>query len=291
MKKEPKMTGDAPMYVYATEMVASYYKRLQLPDKRVLTVAGSGDQVINAIFYGARQVVGFDINRNALFITELKLAAIRLLSYPEFLRFFSQRKNGFNYSLYRTLRPSLSKACRRYFDHLYKVVGVRGLGTSRYFRNRHTLIYTKRDNVRLINAYLSSKVAYNKVKAILKHTQPTLRLENVLALTASKKLWGKFDVINLSNVPNYLSRRSFELDEEEMISYFRKLKKLVRAQGIIFFYSYSDSIYPHSMSLDIPAASRVSFLKKLKKSGIFKVSRKSFGGTSGNRDRITILAC
>ncbi len=93
-KKEPKMTKDAPMYVYATEMVSHYYERLGLKGKRVLTVVGSGDQVINALYYGASEVVGYDINRNALYICELKMAAIKTLSYQVFYNFLLNHRQG-----------------------------------------------------------------------------------------------------------------------------------------------------------------------------------------------------
>lgn len=292
MKKEAKMTKIAPMYVYATEMVASYYRRLKLKGKRVLTVAGSGDQVINALFYGAREVTGFDINRNALFMTELKLSAIFILSYQEFLNFFSQTKNGFNHVLYIKIRPSLSKVCQKYFDGLYKKVGRTGLGTSQYFRNRNELIYKNKNNVRQINGYLSDESAYKKTKEILEHEYPILCVENILTLVKSKKFHGKkFDVINLSNVPNYLTGRSFGLSEEAILTYFRKLKRLVSKQGTIFFYSYNDSIYPHSTSPVVPPVSQITFFKKLKQTSVFNVSRKSFSGVFGKPDRITLLGC
>ncbi len=290
MKKERKMTADAPMYVYATEMVAAYYRRLALKGKRVLTVTGSGDQVVNALFYGASEVVGFDINRNSLFITELKLGAIRALSYKEFLRFFSQTKQGFGQVLYLKIRPLLSKACQTYVDRLYEVAGMKGLGTSEYFRDRGELVSHK---TREINAYLANEAAYGKVKGILEDSRPILRVENVLNLATSKAFGKKkFDVINLSNVPNYLTGRSFGLSEEDVLSYFRKLKKLVSRQGVIFFYSYDDSIYPTPVSKDVPPISRPSFLKKIKKTGVFTVSRKSFPGLNDKKkDRITLLGC
>ena len=286
------MTKIAPMYVYATEMVASYYQRLKLKNKRVLTVIGSGDQVINALYFGAREVIGFDINRNALFMTELKLAAISTLSYQEFLKFFSQTKTGFDYKLYLKIRLSMSQACQKYFDQLYKEVRYHGLGTSEYFRNRDKLIYKNKNNVLQINAYLKSESSYKKMKSILVNSRPILYVENVLTLTDSKKLRGKkFNVINLSNVPNYLTGRSFGLSEEDVLSYFRKLKKLVSTRGTIFFYSYNDSIYPHSTAPVIPPISRTSFIRKIKQTGVFNISMKSFSGIFGKSDRITVLGC
>jgi S-adenosylmethionine:diacylglycerol 3-amino-3-carboxypropyl transferase len=292
MMKEPKMTIEAPMYIYATEMVASYYRRLKLKGKRVLTIAGSGDQVINAVFYGAKEVIGFDINRNALFITQLKLAAIKTISYGEFVIFFSQTGRGFHHEMYIKIRPLLLKAPREYFDRLYVHVGRKGLGLSEYFRNRNELIYKNKNNVNRINGYLANETAYNKAREILANTLPRLYIQDILKLTESNRLRGKkFDVINLSNVPNYLTGRSFGLSEEAVLSYLRRLKKLVSRGGIIFFYSYTDSIYPHSTSPDVPPVSRSAFLDKLIRLNIFKVTRKSFYGVFGEYDRITLLGC
>ncbi|MHB8860232.1 MAG: DUF3419 family protein [Minisyncoccota bacterium] len=289
MKKEPKMTEVAPMYVYATEMVAEYYQRLGLKGKRVLTVAGSGDQVINALYYGASEVVAFDINRNALFMTELKMAAIRALSYQEFSRFFSQTKKGFAQDLYIKARPLLSRACQKYFDQLYTEIGPYGLGVSVYFRSRKHLVDKKK--AQEVNAYLVDVTTYQKMKEILEHNRPVLRVENVLHLSTNEEFKGKkFDVINLSNIPNYLAGRSFELTESQILSYFKGLKKLCSKQGVLFFYSFDNSVYPNPMSAIVPPASSAAFLKMLKQSGAFSVSQKSFPGLDdGKKDRITLL--
>ena len=284
------MTKDAPMYVYATEMVSHYYERLGLKGKRVLTVVGSGDQVINALYCGASEVVGYDINRNALYICELKMAAIKTLSYQEFLRFFSESKIGFAYDIYKKVRPLLSRNCQTYFDRLYRGVGKTGLGISSYFRNRNWLIdKTKRKK---INAYLANAVAYRKMRSILESNKPRLIVGSVLELATNKRLIGKkFNLINLSNIPNYLAGRSFGLTEAGIVNAFRKLKKLCLLHGAIFFYSFDNSVYPNPQSPKIPPASSSAFLKKLKESGSFNVSQKKFPGLDSDKkhDRITIL--
>ncbi|HEX8994021.1 MAG TPA: DUF3419 family protein [Candidatus Paceibacterota bacterium] len=289
-KKERKMTKDAPMYVYATEMVAHYYEQLGLKGKRVLTVVGSGDQVINALYYGASEVVGYDINRNALYIAELKMAAIKTLSYQEFLRFFSESKVGFEYDIYQRIYPLLSRNCRAYFDRLYREVGKTGLGTSPYFRKRNWLVdKTKRKK---INAYLATATEYRKMKGILESNKPTLIVGSVLELTTNKKLIGeKFDLVNLSNIPNYLTGRSFGLTEAGAVSLFRKLKKLCPPHGALFFYSYDDSVYPNPQASRIPPISSRAFLKRLKESKSFRISQKRFPGidSEGKFDRVTVL--
>lgn len=45
----------APLYLYGTEHISKYYSKLDLNNKKVLTIIGSGDQALNAFFYGAKK--------------------------------------------------------------------------------------------------------------------------------------------------------------------------------------------------------------------------------------------
>ncbi len=130
------------------------------------------------------------------------------------------------------------------------------------------------------------------MKGILESSKPTLIVGSVLELATNKRLIGeKFDLINLSNIPNYLTGRSFGLTEAGVIALFRKFKKICSSNGAIFFYSYDNSIYPNSRSSIIPPASSRAFLKKLKEYGSFNVSQKKFPGLGSESkcDRVTIL--
>lgn len=78
----------SPIYSFTTENIARYFEYLDFKNKTVLTVAASGDHIINAFYKGANKVYGFDINYIALIFTELKLVALQNLEYEEFLHFF-----------------------------------------------------------------------------------------------------------------------------------------------------------------------------------------------------------
>ena len=60
------------IYSFTTENIAGYFEYLDFTNKNVLTVAASGDHIINAFYKGAEEVYGFDINYLALIFTELK---------------------------------------------------------------------------------------------------------------------------------------------------------------------------------------------------------------------------
>lgn len=286
---EKKMTENAPMYLWATEMVGAYYERLDLAGKSVLTIAGSGDQVLSAVFFGTGEVFGFDINRNALFMTELKQAAILNLSHEEFLQYFQSDERGFAETLYRKFTHDLPADVRAYFDAAYVEVGPRGLGKSEYFRQRDSVV--ERNRLVLINPYLESEETYRSLKQRLMVKRPALFVGDVLNLEANGIVVSKkFDIINLSNVPNYLTGKSFRKSEEDVLAFLAGLCGFLALDGKLFFYSYDNAIYPNFIAPDIPPISRKSFLEKLEQSGSFVVEQKNFPGMlEGQIDRITIL--
>lgn len=52
------------MYPFTTEMISGYFNKLDLKDKKILTVGSSIDQGLNALLLGAKKVTIFDINPN-----------------------------------------------------------------------------------------------------------------------------------------------------------------------------------------------------------------------------------
>lgn len=78
----------SPCYLFSNENLKSYYENLDLKGKSVLTVTGSGDQVLSAILYGAKSVDTFDSNKLAYYNLMLKKYAIVSLNYDEFSKFY-----------------------------------------------------------------------------------------------------------------------------------------------------------------------------------------------------------
>ena len=50
------------IYSFTTENISGYFEQLQFTNKDVLTVAASGDHIINSFYKGAKTAIGFDIN-------------------------------------------------------------------------------------------------------------------------------------------------------------------------------------------------------------------------------------
>lgn len=294
LAKESGMTKIAPMYVYATEMVGDYYERLGLRGKTVLTIAGSGDQILNAYFFGAKRVVGFDINERASYMAQLKIAALQTLSYNDFLKFFGSKKSnvGFSFVLYRKIRMLLGKRPRLFFNHLYSKFHNNGqkLVGSNYFRQRSGIGLVTPTT---INAYLKNETAYLKLKKnilLVKFEFVSCDLKDVPQNKLILK--SRFDVINLSNAPNYFVRyHNAPLPLEYFMHLLLKFHNLLTKNGRLFYYAYSSRNFPNPrvMGKTSPPLSKkesIDIIRSLKK---FKVSSISFKGVAEGRDKIVIF--
>ncbi len=291
LNKEIEMSAAAPMYIYATEMTGTYYSILGLKDKSVLTICGSGDQAINACFFGAKKIVSFDLNRYCEHVLNLKIAAIKSLNYREFLEYFGEKNVniGFDYSLYQKISVFLDQATKFFFDGRYKEFNNDGakLVKSKCFRQRDDFSIMPATKV---NNYLENEECYNRMRSILENKNIKFVQSDIKNIDYLAE--GKFDIINLSNVPNYFVGH---LGESEPLEYFYreillKLRKLLFKKGRIFFYSYSDKSYPNRIASKIPLMSTKEGLDFLKSKKDLKVSQREFDGLNpGTMDRITIL--
>ena len=75
----------ASIYPFTTENIAGYMKNLDLTNKKVITVTGSADHILNIILKGATDITTFDINPLTKKYMDLKISLIKKLSYEEFL--------------------------------------------------------------------------------------------------------------------------------------------------------------------------------------------------------------
>ena len=88
------------VYPFTTENIAGYMD-MDLTGKKIITVTGSGDHIINAILKGCNDITTFDINPLTKEFMELKLEKIKELSLEEYLEFFSNLdKDKYNYKYF-----------------------------------------------------------------------------------------------------------------------------------------------------------------------------------------------
>ena len=139
-----KFSRTAQIYSFTTENLAGYAQALPFKGAGVLTVSGSGDQIIAAYMNGATEVTGFDINLLSGLFSELKLAAMLGLSFEDFKGFLLKEESkgtnprALDFDVYTHLRSKLSPLSSQFFDRMYEMFGKNGaeLRQSKLFNNR-----------------------------------------------------------------------------------------------------------------------------------------------------------
>ena len=124
LKKERSLSNEfgefSKIYLMTTENIKGYLEKWFLEDKDVLTVAGSGDQMLNAYLLGAKNVTCFDINPLAFCQVKLKKAAVCTLKYEEYVEFFlSDPANLFKREYFEKLASELDQETIELFNYLY----------------------------------------------------------------------------------------------------------------------------------------------------------------------------
>jgi len=240
LKDESRMRFSAysKMYIMTTENLDGYYRNFDFKDKEVLTVVSSFDHALNAVLFGAKKVTTFDINKLSYYMANLKLGAIKALTYNEFVEYFLS-DHAFNYETYQKIIPYLKKNISRYFNKIYKYFKYNGKAIKDSFLFHHGHKNNLTDNTYLLNNnydILKKKVQSFKVEFV-----------NSSILDLSKRLKKeKYDLILLSNISDYA--KSF-FQDNYLEKYFNFVKnditKLLKENGVIeaaYIYDYGNDL-------------------------------------------------
>lgn len=90
-------------YLNTTEEISDIVGECVSDGSTILTVAGSGDYLLDSVLHGAKEIVTYDINSIQYYVATLKVWAIQVLSYNEYKTFFTDIKST-NY-----LEPNILK--------------------------------------------------------------------------------------------------------------------------------------------------------------------------------------
>ena len=243
-KLQQSVQGAWQLYSFTTENIAGYINNFDFKNKKILTVAGSGDHILNSILLGGTTVDAFDINRNALFFSELKLIMVEVLSFEQFLDFFMiDSQKAFDYETYCKISSKLSNYAKLYFDNLYFQFANNGqkLRQSNIFNNK----YDTRENKLKYNIYLN-KNKYNQLKKSLNFASITLIEGNIKDLC----LYQSYDIILLSNISDYLYDFG---DVFRLQNYFKRINEFKTDKNIVVFgYVYDMDSTQKRSDIDVP---------------------------------------
>lgn len=189
------------LYSMTTENIYGFLKNYDLKDKKILTVAGSGDQRLNAYLLGAKEVTCFDINPLTLLQLRLKDKAITNINFEKFIKFFGiySKKYGdcfhtLDSKIFDEFKYSLDEDTFNFFNYIINEKNIKS--DDIYFDFENNL-----NKLQKMNNYLNPD-NYLQLGKILKNQDINFIDSNLVGLP--EKLNGeKFDMILLSNISDY----------------------------------------------------------------------------------------
>lgn len=207
------------IYPFTTENIAGYMNDLDLTGKRIITVTGSADHILNAILKGATDITTFDINPLTEKYMDLKISVIKKLSYNEFLNIFLFDDVNIDYNIITSLDMSLESKnfWIKQLETQNKLLHS-SLFNTKYYNPTSKLwqnIYLKEDNYNLLKTKLNN-VNINFICTSLKD----------LELTQD------YDYMFLSNISDYLN---LMFTDDLLVSYKNLINKFLKRVKVIYF--------------------------------------------------------
>ena len=212
------------IYPFTSENIAGYMKDLDLTDKKVITVTGSTDHILNAVLQGATEITTFDINPLTKPYMDLKISAIKNLSYEDFIKLLLFESNmNLDYNIISSL-DMFNESKMFWLEQLSKFnnngneLRNSSLFNTKYF-NPNSKLWQ--------NLYLEQS-KYNLLKQQLKDA-------NITFINASLKdlrIEDNFDYMFLSNISDYLS---LMYSKDELMEYRDLLNEFQERVNTIYF--------------------------------------------------------
>lgn len=218
------------IYKITNEDVSSYFNLLK-DKKKVFSITASGDQILNSILAGSKDITACDVSHFPNYFLDLKLAAIKTLTLEEYLNFFvmtDEENMEFSDKYYDKLRSNLDKGSLEFWDHLFGFFdGDEIYNSSLFSREVYTLKHFKERN-----PYLD-KENYNLLRKKLDDV--SIKYVNTNLGNSSEKFNESYDLVNLSSIMYYGILRSPE-------NYLKLLESFnLKDNGMIISYVYDIS--------------------------------------------------
>ena len=201
------------IYMKTNERIQDYINYL-LNKKHILSVIGSGDQILNTAITSPQVIDCFDISVYPEYFINLKLAAIKTLSKEEYLDMFFESalttKDEYYDDLYfDKIRSELPKKYQEFWNSLLNHTDWYEITNSSLFSSE----VVTRDYAKKQNLYLSDAV-YNTLKDKIAKIKFNFYVGNILDIY--KAFNQKYDLIFLSNILAYVDK----LEYRNMLDYF-----------------------------------------------------------------------
>ncbi len=221
-------------FIYRTtnEQINKYQDFLKNREK-ALSIIASGNQILNTIYEGTKNITGFDISTFPRYYLELQIAALNIFGLKDYINFIYGDIDDEEFDdMYYTINPILEKESREFWDGLLNFFDFSEITASTLFSNE---IVSPR-NVIEKNIYLQSEENYQRLKNNIQQVNLEYITGDIFSLT--KKLDTKYDFINLSSIIYYNDLNKYKemletlplMDNGEALTYLYKIKSFSQKQ-------------------------------------------------------------
>lgn len=196
------------IYPFTTENISGYIDLFNLKDRSLLTVGSSGDQIINAILKGCKDVTLLDINPFTKYYYYLKIACLLCLDKDTFMEFlhyqehtttFGANDYAFNYETFNKVKQTLAELDHEsylFWNELFKQFKPLEIRTNMFEPDEY--------KIRAVigcNNYLHDVKLYKDAQEKIMTVKPHFVYGDIFNV----KFERKFDNIWLSNIGKYLN--------------------------------------------------------------------------------------
>lgn len=188
-------------FAISNEQLAKVFNKLDLTNKKVLTVGSSGDQVLNSMLCGSKDITVIDANVYAQYYIEYKLAFIKNFNFNTFSKLFIVPE-FFDWRIYSKIAHELSPKVRQFWDTLMLEVDT---------DTRSDIFSAKtiKENILMVDhtdrhsKFYKDEKIYNKLQELLKNNDVKIKYITAELEDFPKILKQKYHYINLSNIYDY----------------------------------------------------------------------------------------
>ena len=212
------------IWPFSNEPLKDIYCGKDLNDKKILTIAGSGDHALSAVLCGAKEIDTFDINKLTEYFIGLKYAAIKGLSFQDFCIIFdcSYRMNsGVMLKLYEKVEQFLPIDIRNFWSYFYSSDKIKSL---QYLFYHHQDL--ERDMIIGRIPYMEDK-KFDELKERISDAHINFISSDLQALP--ERITLPYDHINLSNILN-----CFRMVNKDSIQAANNLKSFLSDGGEMY---------------------------------------------------------
>lgn len=234
------------IYRATNEKIDSYQHFLRNREN-VLSVISSGNQILNTIYEGGKNITGFDISTFPKYYLELQIAALNTFGLDDYIKFIYEDIDDEKFDdMYDALHPILEKDSKIFWDGLLNSFDISEIINSTLFSNE---TFNLR-NVITRNAYLHSEEDYQSLRENMQQVNLKYITGDIFSL--GKQLDDNYDFINLSSIIYYKKISEYQnlleslplTDNGEALTYLYNVKMLIAEREHLSncsFYNFSDN--------------------------------------------------